>query len=110
MLICQPSARLLEILVQIVHHEINRSTTCPAHEASVHVLPHTKRQARMVVRMKRTQALMSRNLEPKSLCDPLNGEVAEPLKFYSIHNCQLSIINYEGTRRFWCTVPSGMSR
>jgi hypothetical protein len=39
----------------------------------------------MIVRMERAQALMSRNLESKSLCDPLYREVAELLQFNSIH-------------------------
>jgi len=31
------------------------------------------------------KALVLRNLEPKSLCDPLDGEVAELLKFLRVH-------------------------
>ena len=36
--------------------------------------------------MEWAEALMSRNLESKSLRDPLNGKVAKLLKFYSVHN------------------------
>ena len=39
----------------------------------------------MMIVVKRTKALMSRNLESKSLCDPLNGKVAELLQFKLIH-------------------------
>jgi hypothetical protein len=39
----------------------------------------------VVVIVERAKALVSRNLESKSLCDPLYREVAELLKFYSIH-------------------------
>ncbi len=47
----------------------------------------------MVV-MERTEAFMSRNLESKSLCDPLNGEVAELLKFEFIHTISLLFTVY----------------
>ena len=40
----------------------------------------------MMVVVKRTEALMPTDMESESLCDPLNGQVAELLKFYSIHN------------------------
>ena len=39
----------------------------------------------MVVIVKRAQTFMMRNLESKSLCDPLYGEVAELLKFKLFH-------------------------
>ena len=39
----------------------------------------------MMVVMERTQALMSRNLESKSLRDPLDGKVAKLLKFKLVH-------------------------
>jgi len=40
----------------------------------------------MVIIVKRAQALMHPNLQSKSLCDPLNGKVAELLKFKLIHS------------------------
>ena len=40
----------------------------------------------MMVIMKGTKALMARNSESESLCDPLNGEVAELLQFLSFHS------------------------
>ncbi len=40
----------------------------------------------MMVVVERTQALMSRHVESKSLCDPLNRQVAELLKFKLFHN------------------------
>ena len=44
----------------------------------------------MVIVVKRAQALMHPNLQSKSLCDPLNGKVAELLKLVFIH-----FFNYE---------------
>ena len=38
-----------------------------------------------MVIVERAKALVLRNLEPKSLCDPLDGEVAELLKFLLVH-------------------------
>jgi hypothetical protein len=35
----------------------------------------------MMVIVERTERLMPHDLHPKSLCDPLNGKVAELLKF-----------------------------
>ena len=40
----------------------------------------------MMIVVKRAQAFMSCNLESKSLCDPLNRQVAELLKFLLIHS------------------------
>ena len=39
----------------------------------------------MMIVMKRTQAFMVAHVESKSLCDPLNGKVAELLKFILFH-------------------------
>ena len=40
----------------------------------------------MMIVMKRTQAFMVAHVESESLCDPLNGKVAELLKFIFSHN------------------------
>ena len=40
----------------------------------------------MVVVVEGAEALVAHDLEPKSLCDPLDGEVAEPLKLELIHH------------------------
>ena len=50
----------------------------------------------MVV-MERTQAFMSRNLESKSLRDPLNGQVAKLLKFEFIHDVLSRISELENS-------------
>ena len=55
----------------------------------------------MMVVVERAQAFMSRNLESKSLRDPLNGQVAKLLKFEFIHNYQLSIINCQLPFRYF---------
>ena len=36
--------------------------------------------------VKRAEALMTRNTEPESLCDPLYGKVAELLYFKLVHH------------------------
>ena len=46
----------------------------------------------MVVIVKRAQTFMMRNLESKSLCDPLYGEVAELLKFKLFHSSILQVL------------------
>ena len=43
----------------------------------------------MMIVVERAEALMSCNLESKSLCDPLNRQVAELLQFKLIHNYEL---------------------
>ena len=40
----------------------------------------------MMIVVERAEALMPRNLESKSLCDPLYREVAELLQFILIHD------------------------
>jgi len=85
MLIRQPTAGCFEIEMQVSHHQVNRSAAGSAHEAAVGVLPHAEREAGVVVLVKRTQGFVVLNRESESLCDPLYGEVAELLKFYSIH-------------------------
>jgi hypothetical protein len=40
----------------------------------------------MMVVVERTKALVPLHLESESLCDPLNGKVAELLKFILFHN------------------------
>ena len=43
-------------------------------------------QARVVIVVKRTEALVALDPEPKSLRDPLNGKVAKLLQFILSHN------------------------
>ena len=45
----------------------------------------------MMVVVERAEAFVALNPESKSLCDPLNREVAELLKFNRIHNQTLSL-------------------
>ena len=40
----------------------------------------------MMIIVKRAEAFVVRNLESKSLCDPLNGQVAKLLQFEFIHS------------------------
>ena len=86
MLVGKPTAGSFEIEIQVAHHQIDGPARGSADEAAEGVLTHLERQAGVVIGMKRAETFMMRNLESKSLCDPLNGEVAELLKFYSIHN------------------------
>jgi hypothetical protein len=86
MFIRQPSAGSPEFQIQVLHHQVDWSATCPAHKASVCILAHLKREAGVVVSMERAQSLMMHNPQSKSLCDSLYGEFAELLKFVFIHN------------------------
>jgi hypothetical protein len=44
-----------------------------------------KREAGVVVVVERTEALVARDLHPEPPGDPLDGEVAERLKFTPVH-------------------------
>ena len=81
----KPSTRLYEVLMKILHHQVNRSAAGSAHEAAVGVFSHAEREAGVVVLVKRTQGFVVLNRESESLCDPLYWEVAELLKFEFIH-------------------------
>ena len=80
MLIRQPTAGCFEIEIQMPHHQIYRSAGGPANETSEGILAHPERKARVAVLMERAEALVHLHVESKSLCDPLDGEVAELLK------------------------------
>ena len=77
----QPTACFAERFAEVVHHQVDGAAGCSADEAAVAVAAHREREAGMVVIVERTKALMPHYLESKSLCDPLNGLVAELLKF-----------------------------
>ena len=66
-----------------------------ADEAAEGVAAHLERERGMMVVVERTQALMPLDSQSEPLRDPLNGQVAKLLKFKLIHNCQLSIVNYQ---------------
>ena len=53
----------------------------PAGKAAERVPARAERQAGMMVIVERTERLVPHNLHSKSLGDPLDGEVAELLKF-----------------------------
>ena len=58
----------------------------PAGKAAERVPARAERQAGMMVIVERTKRLVPHNLHSKSLGDPLDGEVAELLKFVFSHN------------------------
>ena len=72
-------AGFFKILVEVVHDEVDGAAVGVADEAPIGVLPHVKRQACVVVVVKRTQSLMPAHLEPQPFRDLLDGEVAEHL-------------------------------
>ena len=88
MLVGKPPTRLEEILVQMSHHEVDGSAVRPTHEAAVGVPTDIERQRGMMVVVEGTEALVPHDMESKSLCDPLNGEVAELLQFVLFHQHQ----------------------
>ena len=81
----QPSASLLKILIQIFHHQVDGAAMSPADEAAEGVLAHLERERGVVVIVKRAEALVSHHPQSKPLRDPLDGQVAKPLKFQLIH-------------------------
>jgi hypothetical protein len=81
----KPLASFLEVLFQILHHEVDSPALSVAHEATEHVAPDVKRHARMMIVMERAEAFMVTHVESKSLCDPLDRKVAELLKFILFH-------------------------
>ena len=78
--ISQPTASLLKIQMQMLHHQVDRSHRFRrADKATAVVLPYMKREALMMIVMEGAEALVARHSETESLGDPLNGEVAELL-------------------------------
>ena len=86
MFVGQPPAGSPEVLIQVLHHQVDWSAAGPAHKAPVCIPANLKREAGVVVGMKGAQSLMMHNPQSKSLCDSLYGEFAELLKFVFIHN------------------------
>ena len=84
-LIRQLPTRIKKRLVQILHHQVDCPARGPAHEAAIAVPAHRERQRGMMIVVERTQALVPHHPESKSLCDPLNRQVAELLKFILFH-------------------------
>ena len=76
---------------------------CSAGEAPERVPSRAERERGMMIVMKRAERLVPHDLHPEPLGDLLNREVAELLKFESIH-CLSDI------PRSWCRVPSAPSR
>ena len=79
MLVGQPMAGGLEILAEMAHHEVDGAARGPTNEAAEGVPTHVERQAGVSVVVERAEAFVARNVESESLCDPLDGEVAELL-------------------------------
>ena len=67
------------------HHEVDGAARGAADEAAEGVATDRERQAGVMVVVERAEAEVSRNLESKSLRDPLNGEFAELLKIELVH-------------------------
>jgi hypothetical protein len=79
----------------VSHHQVDGATRGSTDKAAKGVFTYLERQACVVVVVERAEALVSRNRESKSLRDPLYGEVAELLKFLSIHNSCLYYQEFE---------------
>ena len=68
-----------------MHHQVDAPSRSPAHEAAIAIGAHAERQACVMIIVEGAKALVPAHLESKSLCDPLDGEVAELLKFLLVH-------------------------
>ena len=62
-----------------MHRQVDGAARSFTNEAAIPIASHTERQTCVMVVVEGAKALVLRNLEPKSLCDPLDGEVAELL-------------------------------
>ena len=85
-LVCQPSASLAEVKMQMAHHQVDRAYRLRhTHETSTSVLAHLERHRGMMIVMERAEALVAHHPQSQSLGDPLYREVAELLQFEFIH-------------------------
>ena len=75
----QPVAGIEEVFVQKMHHQVDAPSRSTAHEAAIPIGSEAEGQAGVVVVVERAKALVPVHLESKSLCDPLDGKVAELL-------------------------------
>ena len=76
----KPPASLFEILMQQVHRQVYDTPVSTTGEATVRVASHRERERGVMVVVEGTQRFVPHDLESESLCDPLNGEVAELLQ------------------------------
>ena len=61
-LICKPTTGLTEAEIEMPHHEIYRPPAGPADKASEAIPTHRKRQTRVMIIVKRAEALVPRYL------------------------------------------------
>ena len=71
--------------LQSMEPGINRAAVGPAGEAAVGVSAEAERQRGMMIVVERAERLMPDHMQSKSLCDPLNGKVAELLNLILFH-------------------------
>ena len=82
----QPSAGLGEGHPQPPHHEVDGAAPRPAGEATEGVAARVERQARAMVVVEGTEALVALDVEPHPLRHLLYGQVAEPLEGQSVEH------------------------
>lgn len=79
----KPSARFSEVFAEHLLRQTDCVAFFSAGPAFISVAPEG--EAWVLVLVKGAEAFVAADSQSESLCDPLNGEVAELLKFYSIH-------------------------
>ena len=81
----EPSAGVEEVLAQQSHRQVDGAAVGIAGEASERVPARGERQRGMMVVVEWAEAFVPDHPESESLGDPLDGEVAELLKFILFH-------------------------
>ena len=81
MFFTEPLAGFEEVLVQILHHQVDDSTMGITDIALVAVLAAMESERRMIVRMERTERFVVAHGEPQGLSDLLYRQV---LKLFNI--------------------------
>ena len=85
MFVCEPAASLEEVFAEVFHGEVDGAAAFPAAPAAEGVAADGEREAWLVVVVEWAEALVSADVEPEPLRDPLDWEVAKLLKFEFIH-------------------------
>ena len=85
----EPAAGFFEVVVEVAHHEVDGAAVVVADEAPVGVLPWVEGKTGVVVVVEGAERLVAEDLEPEAFRDPLDGEVAEPLKVKLIHDWEI---------------------
>ena len=98
MFVCEPAASFEEALAEHFLRQTDGASAFPAAPAAEGVAADGERKTWFVVVVEWAEAFVSADVEPEPLRDPLDWEIAKPLKFELVHNtnncCFLLNVNY----------------